>query len=122
VKILLGIGGTEDSFAALEETLVHARSAGDELTVAVLDNPETDLEYPEIRRRVEDAAREHDVGVRVIHLTGHPGGSLVEEAETGGYDRIVLGGGHRSPMGKFWVGHIAEFVLLNSRVSVTLVR
>lgn len=122
MKILLGIGGTEDSFRALEETLMRAKSAGDDLTVALLDNPETDLTVQEVRQRANEAAREHGMDLAVIHLTGHPAASLVEEAETEGYDRIVLGGGHRSPMGKFWVGHIAEFVLLNSRVSVTLVR
>lgn len=122
MKILLGIGGTEDSFRALEETLRRVKSAGDELTVAVLDNPETDLTFPQIRDRVDAAAAEHGMELPVVHLTGHPAATLVEEAETEDYDRIVLGGGHRSPMGKFWVGHIAEFVLLNSRVSVTLVR
>jgi hypothetical protein len=43
-------------------------------------------------------------------------------AETGGFDEIALGGGQTSPMGKINVGSIAEFVLLNARVSVRLVR
>ncbi len=122
MKILLGIGGTEDSFRALEETVVRVRDTGDELTVAVLENPEVDNDYPEIRERIETTVEKLDGEIPVIHLTGHPGGTLIEKAETEDYDRIVLGGGHRSPMGKFWVGHIAEFVLLNSRVSVTLIR
>jgi nucleotide-binding universal stress UspA family protein len=35
---------------------------------------------------------------------------------------VVIGGGEQSPMGKIRLGHIAEFVLLNSHVTVTLVR
>ena len=58
----------------------------------------------------------------VRHLSGDPGSQLVDVAEREGFDQIVLGGGQRSPMGKIKLGHIAEFVLLNSPVTVTLVR
>jgi len=38
------------------------------------------------------------------------------------FDRIVLGSGERSPLGKIQLGSVAEFVLLNAQTSVTLVR
>jgi len=47
---------------------------------------------------------------------------LVEVAEREGFDRIVLGGGETSPLGKVKLGSIAEFVILNAGVSVTLIR
>jgi nucleotide-binding universal stress UspA family protein len=43
-------------------------------------------------------------------------------AEREGFDRVVLGGGETSPLGKVTLGEIAEFVVLNANVSVTLVR
>jgi len=58
----------------------------------------------------------------IRRVEGHPGSRLVEIAEDEGFDQIVLGGGQTSPMGKLQVGSIAEFVLLNSHVTVTLVR
>ncbi|WP_336035413.1 universal stress protein [Halobacterium yunchengense] len=122
MKVLLGIGGADDSLDALSETVARAVEAGDDLTVAVVENPESDRD-PEA---VVAAAREElaDAGLAedVRRLSGDPGSSLVELAESEGFDQIVLGGGQRSPMGKIRLGHIAEFVLLNARVSVKLVR
>ena len=46
MNVLLGIGGADDSLDALEETVARAVDAGDDLTVAVVENPESD--------RVED--------------------------------------------------------------------
>jgi len=62
------------------------------------------------------------LGVDVRTLSGDPGSELLDVAEREGFDQIVLGGGQRSPMGKIKLGHIAEFVLLNSHVTVKLVR
>lgn len=122
MKVLLGMGGADDSLDALQETVARARDAGDDLTVAVVENPESGRDPQEVvaeaRQEIEDAGLESDVRV----LSGDPGSVLVELAEDEGFDQIVLGGGHRSPMGKIRLGHIAEFVLLNSRVSVKLVR
>jgi len=55
-------------------------------------------------------------------VSGHPGSRLVELAEREGADRIVLGGGETSPLGKVQLGSVAEFVLLNAKTTVTLVR
>ncbi len=43
-------------------------------------------------------------------------------AESEEFDRIVLGGGGRSPLGKIQLGPIVEFVLLNAQTPVTLIR
>lgn len=122
MKVLCGIGGQADAVRALDRTIARAEAAGDELTVAVLDNPESDLDPAE----VETLVREHladaavDAAVRVVE--GDPGSRLLEIAESEGFDEVVLGGGMRSPMGKIRLGHIAEFVVMNATVTVTLVR
>ncbi|GAA0249173.1 universal stress protein [Haladaptatus pallidirubidus] len=122
MKVLLGIGGSDDSFTALEQTVSRAVLADDDLTVAVLDNPESDRSKEEIGEKVEDVLADADLDATIRDVSGDPGSRLLDIAESEGYDQIVLGGGQRSPMGKIRLGHIAEFVLLNSHVSVKLVR
>jgi len=122
MKTLLGIGGSEDSLRALEKTLDRAADADDELVVAVVENPDSPRGAEEVVEHVKEKVAEHEADAEVVRLEGHPGSALVEYAEDGGFDKIVLGGGETSAMGKIQMGHIAEFVLLNSHVSVKLVR
>ncbi|WP_096390530.1 universal stress protein [Halopenitus persicus] len=124
MKVLLGIGGSDDSLRALERTVDRAVAAGDDLVVAVLENPDSDRTPEEVAEHVEStlADLEADVDVEVRLVEGDPGSRLVDIAEREGFDRIVLGGGQTSPMGKITLGSIAEFVLLNAKTTVTLVR
>lgn len=122
MRVLLGIGGSEDSFRALERTVERAVEAGDDLTVAVVENPDSEPDVEAVRDRVEAVLREADLEAEVLTLEGHAGSRLVELAEGEGFDRLVLGGGETSPLGKVSLGEIAEFVILNATVTVTLVR
>ncbi len=122
MKVLLGIGGSDDSLHALERTVARAKGAGDELTVAIVDNVNTEASPDEIEGRVNDVLARSTYEAEVRHISGDPGPEIVDLAEEEGYDQIALGGGETSPMGKINIGQIAEFVLLNSHVTVTLVR
>lgn len=122
MKVLCGIGGSDDSFRALERTVERAAVADDDLTVAVVDNPDADAEVAEILDRADEAVEAAGIDAEVRHVEGDPGSRLIDIAEREGFDEIVLGGGHTSPMGKITIGPIAEFVLLNAKTTVTLVR
>ncbi len=122
MRVLLGIGGTEDSVRALEKTVTRSKQAGDELTVAVVDNPASDRTPDEVEALVRDTLADAGLDAEVRRVEGDPGSRLVDIAESEGFDRIALGGGQTSPMGKINIGSVGEFVLLNSHVSVTLVR
>ncbi|MFC7228960.1 universal stress protein [Salinirubellus salinus] len=122
MKVLLGVGGSDDGLTALDRTIERTREAGDDLTVAVVENPAVDRSTESIREAVEERLREAGLEAEVVVVEGHPGSRLVELAEREGFDRIVLGGGETSPLGKVSLGSIAEFVVLNATVSVTLVR
>jgi nucleotide-binding universal stress UspA family protein len=122
MKVLLGIGGSDDSLTALEATVERALAAGDDLTVAIVENPRSERSPEEIERRVREALERAPLEADVRHVQGDPGSRLVEIAEAEGFDQIALGGGETSPMGKINLGSIAEFVLLNAPVSVKLVR
>lgn len=122
MKVLLGIGGSEDSFRALEKAVGRAKAGDDDLTIAIVQNPDSTPEPSEVRTRVGETLAEVGFEADVRILEGHPGSQLLELAEREGYDRIVLGGGETSPLGKVQLGSIAEFVLLNARTTVTLIR
>ena len=122
MKLLLGIGGSEDSLYALEKAVERAKQAGDELTIAVVENSDASLSESELRERVSDVLDEAAFSADVRSLSGHSGSQLLELAERESYDRIILGGGETSPLGKVQLGSIAEFVLLNARTTVTLIR
>jgi nucleotide-binding universal stress UspA family protein len=122
MKVLLGVGGSDDSIRAAEQTVARAAVAGDELTVAVVENPSSDRSREEVTETVREILDAEGVDAEIRHLDGDPGSRLVETAESEGFEQIVLGGGETSPMGKINIGSIAEFVLLNSHVTVSLVR
>jgi nucleotide-binding universal stress UspA family protein len=122
MKTLLGIGGSEDSLYALEKAIERAKEAGDDLTIAIVENDDASLTQSEIRNRVTGALEEAEFEAEIEVLSGHPGSQLLELAERGSFDRIVLGGGETSPLGKVQLGSISEFVLLNARTTVTLIR
>jgi nucleotide-binding universal stress UspA family protein len=122
MKILLGVGGSDDGLTALDRTIERTLEAGDDLTVAVVENAATGASMAAVREAVEERLSEAGLDASVVSLEGHAGSRLVELAEREGFDRLVLGGGETSPLGKVSLGNIAEFVVLNATVSVTLVR
>ncbi|MFB6298282.1 MAG: universal stress protein [Salinirussus sp.] len=123
MHVLLGVGAGDD-LSALDATVARAREAGDDLTVAVYAPDDDDggggldAAGDRVRKRLDELAFE----AAIRRIEGDPGGRLVELAADEGYDRIVLPGGKRSPLGKITLGEVAEFVLLNARTSVTLIR
>ena len=122
MKVLLGIGGSDDSVRALERIVARTAEVGDELTVAIVENPRSPRSREEIAERTREELDVAGVDAEIRQVEGDPGSELVDVAEREGFDEIALGGGQTSPRGKINVGSIAEFVLLNAHTSVKLVR
>jgi nucleotide-binding universal stress UspA family protein len=122
MKVLLGVGGSDGSFAALADTVDRAAEAGDEVTVAVVDREDIALPPEEVETEVRERLADAEMDPEIRRLSDHPGSKLVELAEREGFDRLVLAGGERSPLGKIQFDETLEFVLLNSETTVTLVR
>jgi nucleotide-binding universal stress UspA family protein len=119
MRVLLGIEDTDHGIRALESTVERAKQTGDELTVAVYA---TDDSIEETESAVRDRIQTLEADCSVERIESDPGGRLVELAEREEFDQIVLSGGQRSPLGKISLDDVHEFVLLNSRTTVKLVR
>jgi len=121
MKILLGVDGTDTSLHALEQTVKRAKEAGDDVTVGIVTR-DSDRSVAGTRSDVDEIIESSEIDVTIQHLDGDPGSQLVELAESEDFDKLVIGGGKRSPMGKIQIGSLAEFILLNSRITVSLIR
>lgn len=121
MHVLLGVEGSDESSRALESVLGRAEEAGDELTVAVFALGRQSLDDVETSVRERLAATDVPWSIERVDAD-HPASALVELAEAGPYDRLAIGGGTESPMGKIELGSTTEFVLLNAQLTVTLVR
>jgi nucleotide-binding universal stress UspA family protein len=119
MRLLLGIGDADDAPAAVEAAVGRAREADDDLTVAVYAREGSPAA---VERAVRDQLDRLGFAATVERIEGDPGSRLVDRAETGDYDRILLPSGDRSPMGKIRLSEVTEFVILNARTSVTLLR
>jgi nucleotide-binding universal stress UspA family protein len=70
----------------------------------------------------ERHAEEHDRTVETVVEKGDAGDVIVEYATNNDIDHIIMGSHDRSKMSRVFVGHIAEVVVHNSPVPVTIVR
>ncbi|MFB6083619.1 MAG: universal stress protein [Halorientalis sp.] len=122
MNVLLGIDGSDGSFEALADTIERAEEAGDEVTIAIVDRDDIDLTSEEIETEVRERLAGTEIDPQIRHLSGHAGSRLVEFAEQEEFDRLVVAGGERSPLGKINFDETLEFVLLNAETTVTLVR
>jgi len=119
MRLIVGVDGSEDAMTALEAVTSRARETGDEVTVAVYTHNDSTAA---VQHTVREQLLAADFDASVMTLEDDPAGQLVDIAETEGYDRIVLSGGHRSPLGKIQLDSVLEFVLLNAHTTVTLIR
>ncbi|MFC4542650.1 universal stress protein [Halosolutus amylolyticus] len=122
MNVLLGLAGSDESVTALRRTIERTTEADDDLSVAVVQKPEADRSQDEMYRQADELLSSAGVEASIERLDGDPGSALVDYAEQGEFDQLVIGGGTLSPMGKIQLGPVTEFVLLNSPITVKLVR
>lgn len=130
MKLLVGIERSDRMLQILETAVEHTQTVetdkndggnGTDLTVAVVETengPSIERLEQEVREHLSDLSSDAEVR----SLSGHAGSQLVEIAEVEDFDRIVIDGGQTSPLGKIQIEDVAEFVLLNAPITVTMVR
>jgi nucleotide-binding universal stress UspA family protein len=122
MRLLLGVSDDDASRRALRRTLARVRETGDELTVAVVARERSDRSPADVLSEVRNGLDEAGVDAEVVQLEGAAGSELVRLAEEEGFDRLILGGGGESPMGKMELDEVEQYVLLNARTTVTIER
>lgn len=79
-------------------------------------------EVEELLADAERRAEQHGVEITTVIERGPPGSTIVEYAEENDADRIVMGSHDRSGISKILLGSVAEDVVKESPVTVTVVR
>lgn len=120
MRLIVGVDGTDKGMDAFEEAIEQADDA-EALTVAIYSASE-DTATETVEEMVRSHLEEYSIGAEIEVLENDPGSQLVELADLGEYDQIFLPGGRESPLGKITLDSTIEFVLLNARTSVTLIR
>ncbi|GAB6878056.1 universal stress protein [Halorubrum gandharaense] len=70
----------------------------------------------------EELADEHDATLDTAFETGTPANTIVDYAEEGGFDEIVIGTHGRTGASRVLLGSVAETVARRSPVPVTIVK
>lgn len=124
----------------LDDTLGRARRqasyaaslpCADEEVVAVLAHALTsdEREVPESMQRVDrietvrraiDVLEEAGVEYETQELSSPPADGILELADDGGFDEIVMGGRKRSPAEKAILGSVTQKVILNADIPVAV--
>ncbi len=125
MRILAAFDGSPYSEAALQLAARLAKSMRAHLTVLIVAEPGQPTRGLEERakRIVESNGLQAEVVVRrVPHTLQSPASTIVEEAERGGYNMIVLGAKGVSGREESNIGSTALWVVVSSPVSVLVVR
>lgn len=137
-KILLGFDGSAGSHRALTEALSLAKGSGCELwCVAVIESlpayAGTIGEVEEEKERASqyflnllkdasDRAKKMNVEMPTKRLVGHPSQTLVDFAEQGSFDLIVVGHSGSSGVWGRFLGTTADKITRHAHCSVLVVR
>ena len=137
-QILVPFDGSNASETALERALAENPDA--EITVLyVLDSAELAYdgiqggaaesltgrhreEADEFFEQAQNRADAYDTTLETALEIGEPGAGIVEYADDNGIDHIVMGSHGRSGLSRIVVGSVAETVIRNSPLTVTIAR
>lgn len=122
MHLVVGVDGSTGSLTTLDRTIERVAETGDDLTVALLVDAESVTDADAVADDVRDRLQTAHVDASIRRVGGDPASELVELADGEGFDRLVIPGGERSPLGKINIDPFAEFVLLNATTSLTLIR
>ncbi|MFC4542343.1 universal stress protein [Halosolutus amylolyticus] len=93
------------------------------------DDPESSDEFQELvgeaatqLEAAERLAADHGVDLETRSRVGSPAKEIVDCAEEGAFDHVVMGSRGRSGVSRILLGSVAEVVVRHSSVPVTVVR
>ena len=119
-RILVGTDGSETASRAVARAVDVAATLGAPLTIATAAGNES-----KGRQVVESAAAAHrrsGVTITTAVLSGDPSTALVDEAERGRYDLLVVGNKGMTGARRFLLGSVPNKVSHNVPCSLLIVR
>jgi nucleotide-binding universal stress UspA family protein len=141
-RLLVATDGSASSELALEIGVKAARLDNAALTLLTVE-PDVNAEafrwstsgaaspealQADVRRESDRTLREAieripgDIPVTTIHRFGKAGPEIVEEAERGGYDAILIGARGVGRVGAMLLGSVSQYVLHNAKIHVIVAR
>jgi nucleotide-binding universal stress UspA family protein len=124
-KILVPVDGSESSLRALDMAIDFSQRYGSSITAfyAVPEGASPDR----VKEAVMNRARSKGVDIKFEARTYDPlrssaASTILEEIERGSYDLVILGARGHTPSEELMLGSTALAIVVNSAVSVVIVR
>jgi nucleotide-binding universal stress UspA family protein len=125
-KVLCPVDFSEESRAALRVAVDLVRRFSAQLTLFHADSPTSMLRAAsspdgQLSEWRSEAERLGAASVQTAHASGEPQTTIVDTAERGGFDLIVMGTHGRTGRDRALIGSVAENVVRRSQVPVLTV-
>lgn len=123
-KVLAPVDGSAYSMKALDVAVDFAKRYGSRVTALIVDDGSIDVE--EVRKKVEEKARSAGVKVEVKVIEKEGGCSasskIVRESLEGDYDLIIIAARGKTQVEDILIGSTALSTIVNTTISVLLIR
>ena len=118
-RILVGTDGSSTAALAVDRAVQVAAATGAQLTVLAVDREQRGRKVVEA-----EVARHKDSGVDITpHVeSGDPASVLVDTAEAGGFDLLVVGNKGMTGATRFFLGSVPNKVSHHAPVALLIVR
>jgi nucleotide-binding universal stress UspA family protein len=125
-KVLVPVDGSASSFRALDIAVDYAKRYGSKITILIVNDGSLN-NVEKLAKKVKDKAISAGISpqVKTVKLdvtTSSTASKVVEEVIEGGYDLVILSARGKSANPDISIGSVALSVIINSPVSVLLIR
>ncbi|MHB8521444.1 MAG: universal stress protein [Limisphaerales bacterium] len=137
-RILVGYDGSKGGKAALQRAAVMAKQSNAQITAVWVREPlprhsdlpgeyeeeaeAADEYFQERQKEVAEAAAQHGIQIPCERRRGHPAKAIVQLADEGGYDLIVVGHSDHSELWGRLLGDTADRISDHAQCSVLIVK
>jgi len=127
-KVLVGIDGSENAEKALEHAVELAEKHKAKVTLLNVQESKIFGLKPEVAKELGDyvlsdaAAKVKGVEFKTLLEFGNPAETIIEVAEKGNYDLIVVGNRGLSSVKRFFLGSVSDDISHHAKCSVLIVR
>jgi len=127
-KILVAIDGSESAEKALEHAVELAEKHKAKITLLNVQESKIFGLKPEVAKELGDyvlsdaAAKVKGVEFKTLLEFGNPAETIIEVAEKGNYDLIVVGNRGLSSVKRFFLGSVSDDISHHAKCSVLIVR